>query len=168
MNVRVFHMPRNQRALVRLVVVVCLLTLTGCGSSNKNSVSGKVYMGDKIVKGGTVIFVMADGSAGRGDSRIEEDGSYTVEKLPVGDFLIGVETKSMKPSATAAARPMTPPKNATPEQLEQFKKNYPDENKKLLYVPIPDSYGDPKTSGLTFTIVAGKNEFDIKLTEKNK
>jgi hypothetical protein len=163
MNTGDFPMARKQRALVGFVLSASFLTLAGCG--NSNSVSGKITIGDKVVRGGNVTFFKADGSGGSGTSRIEQDGSYTIEKLPAGDYKIAVETKSMKPNDKAAAHVPALPKDASPEAVEEYKKRFPSnlEEKRKLYVPIPDLYGDPKTSGLTFTIAAGKNDHNIEL-----
>lgn len=156
-----------QRAFVRCILIAAIPVLFGCGSSNKNSVSGKVYMGEAIVKGGTVNFVMADGSGASGSSEIAEDGSYTVRNLPVGDYKISVETASFKPTGMSAAHPYAPPDSAPDRIKEQYKKNNPEEKMKR-FVAIPEVYADVKTSNLSFTIASGKNSYDIKLTEKKK
>jgi hypothetical protein len=168
MNTRDFLKGRKQRGLVEFVLLSTLLVLMGCGKS-KTSVSGKVFLGDQSLKGGNVSFVIADGSSKPASvsAIIDQEGKYTIKDLPPGEYNIAVETESLKPSGSASAHPYKVPDNAPPELKEKLKANYSDEKLKL-YVPIPAMYKDVKTSGLSYTVAAGKNEHDINLTEAKK
>jgi hypothetical protein len=77
-----------------LLALVLSLGLAGCGSS-KGTVSGKVYYKDAPLKGGTVTVVGADKQSYLAE--IQEDGNYSVEKIPVGEVSITVETTSLRP-----------------------------------------------------------------------
>jgi hypothetical protein len=130
--------------------------MTGCSSST-GTVSGKVYYKNAPLKGGHVAFVAADKRSSTAE--IKEDGSYTIEKLAIGEATISVETKSLKPpdrSTPQYAPPpgMQPPGGYAPPDRTALAKRY---------VAIPDRYADAEKSGLKYTVVGGKQEHDIKL-----
>lgn len=130
-----------------------LLGIMGCARPT-GTVTGKVYYKTKLLKGGTVTFVGPDGKTATG--QIQEDGSYTVEKAPVGEVKVGVDNRSLKPRPGIPR--YRPPSGSQagytpPDPAEQAKR----------YVPIPDQYTDPTTSGKTLTVTSGKQEQDIKL-----
>jgi len=137
-----------------LAVVVCFAA-SGCGPST-GSVSGKVYYKDTLLKGGRVQFITADQKGAMAE--IGEDGSYTLDKLALGEAKIAVETDYLK---VQGSRPSYgPPKGGSnaggytpPDPKEAAKR----------YTAIPSKYEDPATSGKTFTVKPGKQEFDIKL-----
>jgi hypothetical protein len=78
---------------VVLAAVGASLGLAGCGSSS-GIVTGKVTYNNRPLKGGNVTFVGANGSA---SARINEDGTYTIDKVPTGEAKIAVETSSLRP-----------------------------------------------------------------------
>src|SRR5262245_41569130 len=77
------------------LALVPLMAAIGCGAP-KVSISGKVSYKGAPRKGGSVTF---SSTAGKGDvtARIGEDGSYALDKCPVGPVKILVETESLKP-----------------------------------------------------------------------
>jgi hypothetical protein len=141
------------RWVVFLTLVLSLGT-AGCGGS-KGTVSGKVYYKDAPLKGGNVTFVNADKQSYL--VAIQEDGSYSIEKVPPGEIKIAVETASLKPPNSYVLR-NKPPADAggsyTPPDYEARAKRF---------VPIPDRYSNPDQSGLQYTVKGGKQTFDIKL-----
>jgi len=70
-----------------LAFVVVLLAV-GCGSRT-GDVSGKVLYKGKPLSGGSVTFFHSKGAS---SSRIDNDGSYTVFKVPVGEAKITVQS----------------------------------------------------------------------------
>src|SRR5437588_6501794 len=79
------------------ILLLALLIATGCsGKKASGTVSGKVTYQGKALRGGSVTFIPADG-VGVATSRIAEDGSYKVEKVPAGNVKITVETETSKP-----------------------------------------------------------------------
>jgi hypothetical protein len=153
--------PARNRVLRRIpplfMALATAVIAVGCGGP-KGTVTGVVKYQGKIVKGGTVTFVCASGKPG-GSSPIAEDGTYTIKDVPVGDVQITVETESAKPSAQAQAHPYKAPQGAPPEASNFTQGDKP----KDRYVQIPESYGNPGTSGLTYTVAEGSQEHPIDL-----
>lgn len=143
-------------ALGRLVVPILVLSLAsaGCGSS-AGTVSGKVYYKGAALKGGNVTFVTASKQSQLAE--IQEDGSYKVEKIPVGAVTICVETASLKPTNQRIPNYQPPP---------GMEGNYkPPDNaaRAKRYTAIPERYEDLEQSGLKYTVTSGGQEHDIKL-----
>jgi hypothetical protein len=126
-----------------------LALLTGCGGKKntedtKNTVSGKVLLGDKPVNG-TLIFVSADGKEAR--APIGPDGSYTLTDPPIGSLKVyiqpgqalvapkGGEVPKDGPAASGAVQP-------------------------------PAKYQTAASSGLTYDSKAGKQTYDPTLAAK--
>ena len=144
-----------------LWLLLVALACTGCAKFSKGKLSGKVYFRDKLVKGGNVTFSFAEGTF---SSRISEDGTYKInEDVPVGSAMIGVETESVKPTARAGKG--GPPGYQPPPGQEAPGGYKPPEHKDTtaLYTKIDDKFGDPKTSGRTYEVKSGVQEFDVKI-----
>ncbi|HTU16595.1 MAG TPA: hypothetical protein VMG10_00920 [Gemmataceae bacterium] len=141
---------------IGLLGVLVSLAAAGCGAS-KGKISGKVYYQNTLVKGGTVSFVSADKTSHM--AQIKEDGSYTVEKVPVGEATICVETQSFKPPSINAPHYQLPPGVQGPGGYKP-----PDRAARgKRYVAIPDRYASPEQSGLKYTVKPGSQEHDIKM-----
>jgi len=139
-----------------LLVVVLSLQATGCGPST-GSVSGKVFYKDAPLKGGQVTFVTPDKKVF--SAEIGEDGSYSiVGKMPVGDVKIAVDTDYLKQQASL-------PRYSAPADNKGEYKPPDSAAAAKRYVKIPEKYASPDTSGLTYTVKSGKQEFDIKLDD---
>jgi len=144
------------------------LALLSSGCGGKGTISGKVYYQDQLLGGGTVTFTNADGK-GSQVAQIQPDGSYTLERMPSGPAKIGVETTSAKPTATPGKRggapkmPQGPPPDQVPEGADPSKIYGSGRTQGLKYVPIPESYKDPETSGVQYTVTSGPQEHDIRL-----
>jgi len=116
--------------------------LAGCGS-DMASVSGTVTYDGKPLDTGTVgFFPVGPGPAGYGS--IQPDGSFRIRTgqqagLPPGEYRITVQ----------ATGPIPEP---TPENLEPVPESI-----------IPERYGNPDQSGLTFTVEPGSNQVPIAL-----
>jgi hypothetical protein len=143
-----------------LLGLAATIGLSGCGGSS-GSIAGKVYYKGQLVKGGNVQFVASDGSAR--SSPIGEDGTYTIDKMRLGDAKISVDTSSFKPQKGVFAygsKPMKPP----PGQPEGSGYKPPDTQELAKrYVEIPEKYSDPNKSGLTYTVKSGRQDYDIKM-----
>jgi hypothetical protein len=157
----IWHSPIQKPQLRNIALLFATLAAwvfaVGCDGP-KGTVTGSVKYKDQVVKGGTVTFVGADGKGG-GSSPIAEDGTYTITDVPVGDMKIAVETVSMKPSGMDKGHQYKPPKEAPPEAAGGM----PGGKAKDRFVPIPDSYSDVHTSGLTYTVKPGKQDYPIVL-----
>jgi hypothetical protein len=143
--------PRPGRGLT----VCLLLLLAGC--SSKGTVSGTVTFQGKPLPSGNVMFVPEHGPAVSG---IIDDGKYTVEKVPVGPAKIAI-TSAVTEMSSGFMKHMLPPKDAPipPEARQAMEANA--QVKKGI--KIPEDYGDPDKSGLTYTVTGGAQTHDIPL-----
>lgn len=103
-------------------------------------VSGKVALDGVPLTGATVTFVSKDGKTTVAAE--VKDGAYRAT-LPAGEYGVGI----------ASVPPKKDPKNP------------PKEEPKFLPV-VPAKYGDPKTSGITVKVAAGRNEINFELKSK--
>jgi len=124
---------------------VFLTLLSGCGENELATVSGKVAFQEEPISVGTITFVCQNGKVVSGNI---EDGKYTVGGLEVGSNAnIAITTHEPSPMM----RPPTGPEEGVPELPP------------LKYVEIPERYGDPKQSGLTYQIAEGTQTHDLVL-----
>jgi hypothetical protein len=148
MRISAFRWPK----LMCLFAVAGLLAATGCGRTG--TVSGKVRFQETALKGGRIVFVN-DETKKTAWGTIGEDGSYTVEHVPVGPAKIVVETSQL--ATAGGVHQYTPPEDA-PANFKgpQFKD-------KDSYVPIPEMYEKVETTDLVFEVKAGVQQYDIPL-----
>jgi hypothetical protein len=136
------------RARLGLVGAVVLAVLSGCPGPNTGTLEGNVSLDGEAITFGTVAVLGADG---RVDSAmIRSDGTYTLEKAPVGDVVITVQTYPLPPQV----QPPDAPGGGKPSALR--------------YVPIPDRYGDVQRSPLRWTVQPGRQTFNLDLTRKSR
>jgi hemoglobin len=101
------------------------------GAEDAGTVSGKVTYKGVPVPAGTIAFHPKEGKAI--SAKLSEDGSYSADMVPPGEYAVTVETDSVKPPAK--------------------------------FVKLPKKYAGPETSGLKYTVVKGKQAFDIALED---
>ena len=148
-----------REGLNRCVVLafMALVGMSGCGAPT-GAVSGKVMFKGAPLKGGNVTFIPVGDDKHPVSSIISEDGGYSIDKLPVGNVKITVETSSLKPPPRAVAA-YSPPAGQNPSGYQP-----PDPGAGAKhYVPIPDDYSDKDKSGLTYTVKSGSQPYDILL-----
>jgi hypothetical protein len=163
---------RNILGTVAIALALVAMTLfSGC-SGKKGKVSGKVKVGDKTVKYGTVSFLnSADSSKTPGAGSIEKDGTYTIgTPLEPGKYIITVSSPKPPqggskgggpdPTARAADKGMADRAGKTAKEMAQDT-----EWKKENYVPIPDDYTDPTKKKITKEVAPGDNTIDITIPE---
>lgn len=156
-------MTRIRPLLFLLALGVLIL---GC-HKNPNApaqLSGSVSYKGQPLKGGTLTFYgKAGGSYNAG---INEQGNFSLTDLPEGEMTVAIETESANPDKKtpsyggkkfegkmkAYQPPGAPPKPDAASERES-------------YVKIPAKYADAKTSGLTVTLVAGKNTKTFDLSD---
>jgi hypothetical protein len=110
------------------------------------------YDGKPLVSG-SVMMVADDGLPLVGV--INPDGSYTVSGVPVGKVRVAVNSPPPEPPVNAGG-PAGPlgknPASAPPPLVDD-----------AGWFPIPEKYGDPEQSGLTFHVKRGPNIYNIDL-----
>lgn len=114
-----------------------LLALAGCKDVTGTTVIGKVTFDKEPLTSATVYFVCVDGKEHACNTQL--DGSYELNKLPVGKAMIRVVTFPPMPPGLA-------------------------KGKSLPATEIPANYTKETTSGLTFDVKQGPNQFDILLS----
>jgi len=119
-----------------------LATSTGCGPSY-GKVSGEVKFSGKPIPTGTISFIPKQKGA-RAVGGTIQNGQYSVPLVPVGDVTITVNV------------PPPPPPEKPKKPVRKKEKKKEDE-------PVPTRYGDPKSSGLSMTVMAGEQTNNIDL-----
>lgn len=115
------------------VILVVASGLTGCGSSEFASVSGKVVFPDKTpLKGGSVVFNPVDGGTHAAQGVIDASGSFQLGTNQAHD--------GVKPGKYNAA--------IEPEDRKDAQ-------------AVDSRFENPATSRLSFTVVPGANDFTI-------
>jgi len=139
-----------RRWLAVLVLMPAMLALSACGSGGATGdVSGKVTYQGKALPSGRITFLCDAGDKPVLTSAIK-DGEYSIQKAAAGPARVAVETFQFKQVAIPGA-PKTsnlPGSDAPPPGP---------------YVPIPQKYRVPDSSGLTYTITKGKQTKDFDL-----
>ncbi|MBM3979870.1 MAG: hypothetical protein FJ304_06230 [Planctomycetes bacterium] len=107
----------------------------------KNEVTGKVTLGDKAVSG-QVVFVYSDGK--ELSSPISGDGSYSIPDPPAG---------SVKVCVRGMGGAVVPKGTDIPKDAPGMGAG----------VAPPAKYANVATSGLTYDVKAGKQEYNIPL-----
>jgi hypothetical protein len=137
----------------RAVVGLAMLAAAGCGPGSAD-VTGTVTFKGKPVVCGTVVVFGSDGLPRSGT--INPDGTFRVEGIRVGPARVAVT--SPPPPGAGPARPKSrggregddgdkiPPPQAPPADPQVVKN----------WVALPEKYGDPTRSGLTFDVPAAQ------------
>ena len=130
------------------VVLICSLAIlsSSCGSP-ANSISGTVTYQGTPLNFGRIYFTINRGEAVR-SARIEPDGSYSVEGIPVGETQIAVV--------------VPPVHQAVPDDpaAPTFGGRVPTDVDRVM---IPKRYSEVSTSGLKLTVTHGPQTHDIDL-----
>ena len=134
---------------VRIIPLLAVLVLGFCGCGGSGRVSGTVTKDGQPVRSGVITFVSKSGK-GTALAPIKKDGTYTAVNVPVGDTSVILVNAMEEPDFTG---PVSVPEVAKPS-------GKPAAPTKLPTV-IPEKFGKPETSGLTLTVGAGDNRYDI-------
>jgi hypothetical protein len=129
-------------AFVLAVLLAGLAPAQDKAAKKTGSVQGKVSYKGVPLPGGTVTFHPPKGKAISG--WLDKEGSYSVKGVPAGPVKVTIETKSLKKLKGGVPKGKAPPPGTK-------------------YVPIPEKYASPETSGLILQVMEGKHTFDIEL-----
>jgi hypothetical protein len=156
-------MVRQHAPQARWLTAVCagllLAGLTGCSGQSWGKITGKVTVNDKPVTSGRITFMHDDGRTALAE--IKPDGSYSLEKIPVGKLKVGIESmnfaayEAKMPKRKEGGKMQDPndPGAATPTAL----------TKSGATPWVPTRYNEPKSSGLTADVKDGDNKIDFPL-----
>ena len=148
-------------------VLFLLAAATGCG---KGKVSGTVAGPDgQPLPLGRITFHPPSGPAVTGDI---QDGKYAVQNVPTGETKVTLDTSYVKEEATAALTTGTsaaqgqPRGGAARPQFEEMNRKAAEgrehaKEQLAKYREVPEKYTKPDTSGLSLTVKAGDNTFDV-------
>jgi len=132
-----------------LILLLGALAVAGCGGPPTGDISGKVIYQGKALPGGYVNFT-TEGPGGRTVSgEVGKDGSYSVQKVPVGEAKVTVQGIQVLPMP---AMPPSMKKGVVPP---------PEAKREPVYVP--PKYGNADKSGLTYTVKNGPQTYDVEL-----
>jgi hypothetical protein len=149
-----------------------LVLLFGMGCGSRGEVSGTVTYKGKLLSVGTITF-LDDNKQVVGSAPITE-GKYALSKVPAGPVKIVVTTpranlkgwtpreKKSLPKSKQLKEEGKPP----PTDSEGTKDQSPDAHGKgdgVDSASLPEKYGNPDESGLTYTVKPGSQEHNIEL-----
>jgi hypothetical protein len=160
------YLGRTSGRFAALLSLLSLFAFVGCGGSGaQGKLTGKVLYNGKPVTGGSVIFRPASASENTVTAPILPDGNYTAT-VPAGVVKIAVDNRALQPpEATAKKEPppklpkITNPGTDTPDPRVNPQKPAG------TYIKLPDKYHDVATSGLSYTVKSGAQNYDINLEE---
>src|SRR5262249_17635605 len=150
--------------------------LAGCGKTG--SLSGKVtFQNAPVPKGTRIIFLHVQSDRSVQTEIQSDDGSYTCDKVPVGECKIGVlpfsspnlagqigmaaggKDKKGGVGPPSGKDEMQPPINPYGGVFAK------DSEARKAGVNIPEKYRDPRTSDLTVTVTGGKQELSFMVPD---
>jgi hypothetical protein len=157
--------PLRPLAFVAFVIA----SLSGCDrGANGGTVSGRVLVDGKPLRGGTITFVPTEAGSKIAGCQIEESGNFGPVTLSLGEVLVSVDNRSLAPRQSGGQIAL--PKNLNAEArakiLESRAHAAPSSPANPNYMAIPSRYYLVETSGLTLKIERGDQAHDIELKSK--
>lgn len=140
--------------LLHTLIVCSLAFVLGCGGSGKQgptgTIQGKLTVGGKPVPQGTQVQFLGEKDAVSGVT--SGDGEFTIMGALVGDYRVCF-------TAAAASQYSDDPEKAMMKAMEN---NFQAPEEAATAIPV--KYTSPETSGISFTVKEGTNDFtyDIK------
>jgi hypothetical protein len=156
---------RGLRPLVRLALgatltVFALSLFAGCGPP-VGEVRGKVYHKGKVVTSGFVTVVGIDGLPKQ--SEIAEDGSFRVQKVPLGEVTIVVTSPPLEKKNAPRQRPTrVDPETGKPIAATETPE-LGTEYQRKTWRELPLHYSDITKSKLNYSVTGPVNTYEIKL-----
>ncbi len=144
------RLTHNRKLSLAVTLAMTSLVVCGC-QPDIATVSGTVTYRDEPIPVGNVTFFAADNRVVF--IPINEDGTYFLDRVPVGEVQITVETPSVQ--LPGPGEPPIPASLMTPAY------KYPN-------VRIPAHYKDRRTSGLRLDVRPGEQTFDIRLEDADE
>lgn len=173
----------NKTHLTRFFVLVTMTSIVcGCGPGTPKTypVTGVLSLDDKPVPDATITFIADAGNNKSAATTSDAQGKYAISTFKQGDGAVPgsykiIVAKYQKGAEENPYGDNNPPEvEQTPEAISAaYGKGYAGPPKgNAAKAPkewndVPAKYSDMAQSGLTFTVEAKPNTFDIKLSSKN-
>ncbi len=144
------------RAMLVLVTALCLVGCSG-DPHQRGQLHGTVTYKGKPLTNGMVIFMGADQQSHIAD--LDQNGSYKIDRIPFGPVKVAIQQQQPRP----ASRPKPSASNTKGGMSES--KDAPRETEappepKQSGVIVPVIYNNAETSGLTFEMKEGNQEWN--------
>ena len=154
--------------LLTVATLVAVVSLVGCSGKSTVApcmVEGTLSYKGKPIPAGSMNFYSSDGTAY--SALLSPDGTYTATNLPEGEYVITVDTDSLKPNQPEptgrdAQRYMKQSGTAGREAPSDMG---PAMKKSDAYVKIPAKYAKKASSPLTAKLNSGRNVVPVDLTD---
>jgi hypothetical protein len=160
------HLRRTCGRCAVPLALLSLFALVGCGSGGaQGKLTGKVLYKGKPVTGGSVIFRPSSASENTVTAPIDPNGNYTA-MVPAGVVKIAVDNRELQPPEATAKkepRPNLPKVGNVPSDTPDPRVN--PQKPAGTYIKLPDKYHDVASSGLSYTVKSGSQNYDINLEE---
>lgn len=140
------------------VVIAVLLVVPGCGVPRAR-VHGTLKYEGKPLGGAIITFFSADNATFT--ARTRSDGTYQVDRVPQGTVRVSVQIPKRRP------KPRPDPASVQKANKEAGLKSW--QERKQLEEPssprikLPDRYGNPETSDLSFELKELDQDYSIDL-----
>lgn len=145
-------MRSDSQVIPRLVAMALLATVlvaaVSCGDKGMGVVTGKVTVDGKPVTHGSITFLSEVGNKDPFTAGIIE-GDYTTPPIPVGATKIYIVSREVPPGGPEGGG-------------NDLQKSAPKGSPKVI--KVPDKYGSPDTSGLTYDVVKGDQTKNFELS----
>jgi hypothetical protein len=163
-------MPGQRFAAALLVSLglpfLLFTTAAGGGAPGRSDavVAGRVYYKKWPLNSGMVVFI-PEGDKGRPvreralkerGGAINRDGTYRIVGAPLGKVVVIIDRAELPPPKEKVARP---------KELQGLGKVAAPPDPVRLSPVAAEKYGNPLRSGLGYTVVKGRQTFDIYLTD---
>jgi hypothetical protein len=151
-----------------LLIPAGALLLLGCGGG-RGDITGEVTYKGELLPVGRVTFLSQVGKQEVKSAHIIR-GKYKIESFPAGLAKISVE--SIEPPAAETLTNLKMAKVTPAGGMKEFMKQPPPEllemaeGPPLKFMPIPLTFANPETSGLTYEVKKGPQSFNIPLEPK--
>ena len=154
----------------RLTIALAIVALAGCNSSTR--LTGSVSYNGQKLKGGNITLI-PQGEGITVTEKIQEDGTFTFEKIRSGKYRVLIETESLKPppelaGVGAGGSPKNVPPtgaNIPPGYVMADPSREATARLAQRYVAIPSKYGDRNFTPLEIVIKGGSQSQNFELTD---
>jgi hypothetical protein len=145
-------MRRSLRPVPLAALAAAVLFFAGCGSGGTGVVSGKVTVNGKPLKKGLITFSSEVGNRDAFNAAVI-DGAYKTGEVPCGPAKVTVYP------AQVGAQEMTEEAKGGGDRVPVGARKAG----RALAPEVPSKYGNADTSGLSFTVKRGDNEYSVEL-----